>query len=83
MAIVDKVQVSTDPMTPLSALHTWQPAHLWPALVGVSGGHAKKPSNAPSIMVEVDGEQRRFVELSKNADWFLKAVIRWNKGAQR
>ena len=75
MLAVEKVPVSTDPITPLSASrNTWQPVHLWAGLVGVSGGHAKKPSNAPSIMVEVDGEQRRFVELSKNAEWFLKAV---------
>ena len=53
---------------------SWKPAGLRPGYVNVTGGFNKKLLAAASLQYQVGDTTHIFVELDKNADWFLKGV---------
>ena len=52
----------------------WNDIHIVEDQVGISGGYHGKPSSAQSILVMNKEIHMRFVEVTKNSEWFLKAV---------
>ncbi len=71
-------RAAEDPITPVSAPPTkkggWQPVSTFQGLIGISGGFCRKPLGAQSIEWTSGNKTHRFVELAKNAEWFLKGV---------
>ncbi len=71
-------RAAEDPITPVSAPPTkkggWQPVSTFQGLIGISGGFCRKPLGAQSIEWTSGNKTHRFVEISKNAEWFLKGV---------
>ena len=71
-------RAADDPITPVSAPPTkkgaWQPVSTFQGLIGISGGFCRKPLGAQSIEWTSGNKTHRFVELAKNAEWFLKGV---------
>ena len=62
-------------LEPVSSPPTWKPVQVFDTCIALSGGLSSKgPSIANSIIYMQDGQSRTFVELSKNASWFLKGV---------
>ena len=53
---------------------SWRPAGLRPGYVNVTGGFNKKLLAAASLQYKIGDTNHIFVELDKNADWFLKGV---------
>ena len=72
-------QISESPITPACAEHkkqkeTWQQTHIYQCLIGISGGLNKRALAASTIECQSGDTIHRFVELHKNAEWFLKGV---------
>ena len=62
------------PMLAYTSKHEWKNIEIVEDLVGISGGFLKKPLSAPSLLIMAGNTPRRFIELNKNSEWFLKAV---------
>ena len=54
--------------------NTWKPVVAVDDLLIVSGGFNPKSEIAKSIRYTIDGTSFNYVELDKNAQWFLKGV---------
>ena len=71
-------RAAEDPITPVSASTTnkggWKHVSIFEGLIGISGGFCRKPLGAQSIEWTSGNKTQRFVELAKNAEWFLKRV---------
>ena len=70
---------TSDPITPAVAAPrpkgpAWKPVKVFSGVIGISGGFQRKALGAPSLEVTVRHQNHRFVELNKNAEWFLKCV---------
>ena len=60
---------------PRSGVGPWQPVAVAPGMVSVTGGYGGKTAqSAPAVQYSVDGAIHLFVELDKNAAWYLKGV---------
>ena len=70
---------TSDPITPALAASrpnasAWKPVKVFSGVLGISGGFNKKALGVPSLEFTTRGQTHRFVELAKNAEWFLKGV---------
>ena len=71
----DGVAVDRKVLEPVSSPPAWKPVQVFDACIALSGGLSSTgPSMANSISYQQDGQTRTFVELRKNASWFLKGV---------
>ena len=62
------------PLGKLKKGFVWKPVHCNDALVHVRGGFSAEHLVAPSIPFPMGKVTYKFIELSKNATWFLKEV---------
>ena len=53
---------------------SWKPASVRPGYINISGGFNKQLLPAASIQIKLDNTLHTFVDLDKNAQWFLKGV---------
>ena len=71
-------QQSEGRSTPLPASKSgsrqWHPVSVVPGLVNIKGGYNGRSLSARSIQYQIDGETHTFLELDKQAGWFLKGV---------
>jgi hypothetical protein len=78
MSLVAPCSASQTPVAPLAAKRTskptWKPIQLTYDSVTVSGGFSSKTFVVRTIIVETATNSDSFVEVTKNADWFLKTV---------
>jgi hypothetical protein len=72
---------ATEPSAPVSAptkvdikKGRWFPVSTVPGLISIKGGYNSKAETATTIEYEVDGVRSVYVQLDKNAIWFLKGV---------
>lgn len=68
---------ATNPLPPVSATRgksRWAPVSVEQGIVNIKGGYNKRGEAAHSIQYQVGGATHVFVELDKNAHWFLKGV---------
>ena len=67
-----------DPLTPTlspsSGKGHWRPVSLESGIVFIKGGYNTRGEAAHSIQYQIHGTTHLFVELDKNAAWFLKGV---------
>ena len=66
------------PLVPLSATSStksrWQPVQIVQGIVNIKGGYNKRGEASQSMQYRVGDITHVFVELDKNAAWFLKGV---------
>ena len=66
------------PLTPISApssdLKRWQPVYIEQGMLTKKGGYSTRGEQAQSIRYQDGDNTYAFVELDKNAQWFLKGV---------
>jgi hypothetical protein len=66
------------PLTPLSATRSvsqrWRPVVVLESLVNVQGGYSTRDEAANSIQYQSGGTIHTYLELDKNAGWFLRGV---------
>ena len=78
MSLVAPCSASQTPVTHLAAKRTskptWKPIKLIYDSVTISGGFSSKTFVVQTIMVDAVTKTDSFVEVTKNADWFLKTV---------
>ena len=69
--------MSAPNMTPVLAQKGksgWKDVHIVEDQVGISGGFLVKPLSAPCLQIVTGEIHMRFVEVTKNSNWFYKAV---------
>ena len=67
--------VAEQSLAPVSAPPNWKPVRIFDAWIAFSGGLSTNgPTVAKRIDYQLDGKTWTFVELAKNAPWFLKGV---------
>ena len=60
--------------TPSSGKSQWHPVSIEQGIVNIKGGYNARGEAGQSIQYQVDDTIHVFVELDKNASWFLKGV---------
>ena len=67
-----------DPLTPTLSPSSdkghWRPVSIESGIVRIKGGYNTRGEAAHSIQYQIHGTTHLFVELDKNAEWFLKGV---------
>lgn len=68
--------VASEPKTPISKSGSgkWHPVCIKHDRVSIQGGYSSRPEAGTCIQYQVDDRVETFVELDKNATWFLKGV---------
>ena len=71
--------VADESLTPVCLSTTrkhakWNPVNVSDCCITITGGFNRTPSVAPSVQYTQGHKQHTFVELNKNAPWFLKEV---------
>ena len=61
-------------LTPPGAKTNWRPVSLEQDMINVKGGYNTRGESGRIISYEIDKVTHVFVELDKNAEWFLKGV---------
>ena len=61
-------------LTPLAAKGNWRPVSLEQDIINVKGGYNTRGESGKIISYVIDKVPHVFVELDKNAPWFLKGV---------
>ena len=62
------------PIAPLSASSRWKSVSITQDTVTIQGGYSTRGEAAPTVQYKVGDTTQIFVELDKNASWFLKGV---------
>ena len=61
-------------IAPLSASRSWKSVSITQNTVTIQGGYSTRGEAAPTVQYKVGDTTETFVELDKNASWFLKGV---------
>ena len=61
-------------IAPLSASRSWKSVSITQNTVTIQGGYSTRGEAAPTVQYKVGDTTQTFVELDKNASWFLKGV---------
>ena len=64
----------TPTLSPSSGKGRWQPVSIVTGIVSIKGGYNTRGEAAQSIQYQIRDTTHLFVELDKNAPWFLKGV---------
>lgn len=84
VSVNDMTAVAGDPVVPISVRDikaTWKPIRVTPCCINITGGLiGNNAFMANSIQCQMHECTWTFIELDKNAKWFLKAVAGHDKG---
>ena len=84
MPVKDMTAVAGDPIVPIAVRDikaTWKPIRVIQGCINITGGFiGNNAFMANSIQYQMDEFTWTFIELDKNAKWFLKAVAGHDKG---